>query len=56
MSMILWTIYVNGQYAGRTWQAITTTEQEVLDKLALEGYGPGLTVELGDLKVVECQN
>ena len=55
MSMILWTIYVNGQYAGRTWQAITTSEAELVARLIAEGYDESVSVQLGDLKAVECQ-
>jgi len=50
MSRTLWIIKISGQYAGRTWQPVTHSEYDVLAELREAGYGPELTVELGNVE------
>ena len=49
MSRTLWIIKVSGQYAGRTWQPVTYSEYDVRKELEAAGYGPDLSIELGEV-------
>jgi len=49
MSKTLWIIKISGVYAGRTWQPVTHSEYDVLRELEAAGYGPNLSIELGEI-------
>jgi hypothetical protein len=55
MAKTLWVIKISGHYAGRTWQPVTHSEYDVLEELRQAGYGPELSVELGEVPTTAAE-